>query len=118
MNDNKQIELLDALINGQSKEQINMNVARNLAVDFQQGKNVVRYRIDPTYVSILGPSFDVFWNMSKVTVFCDGQEREISREHYQALQTYLNFQRESIRARSVKSNFDGRTEVGDFRRIK
>ena len=112
------IQVLDALINNMSKEEVNREAARKLAVGFETGKNKRTYRIDPTYAAILGPSFDVFWNMSKITVFCDGIEREITNEHYQALQTYLQFQREQIRARSTKVNFDGKTEVGDFRRIR
>lgn len=118
MENNKKLELLDNLINNMSAEQKALESARKVAVDFESGANRRTYMIDPTYASMLGPSFDVFWNMSKITVFCDGIERPISREHYQALQTYLQFQREQIRARSVKSNFDGRTETGDFRRIK
>lgn len=114
----KNIELLDSLINNMTAEQAAKDSARRVAVGFENGTNRRTYMIDPTYASMLGPSFDVFWNMSKVTVFCDGIERPISNEHYQALQTYLQFQREQIRARSVKSNFDGRTETGDFRRIK
>lgn len=112
------IALLDNLINNMSAEQAAKESARKVAVDFESGKNRRTYMIDPTYASMLGPSFDVFWNMSKITVFCDGIERPITKEHYQSLQTYLQFQREQIRSRSVKSNFDGRTEVGDFRRIK
>jgi len=112
------IKLLDQLINNMSAEQAAKESARKVAVGFEQGTNRRTYMIDPTYASMLGPSFDVFWNMSKMTVFCDGIERPITNEHYQALQTYLQFQREQIRNRSVKSNFDGRTEVGDFRRIK
>ena len=116
--ENGNIELLDKLINNMSAEEKAKEAARKVAVGFAQGTNKRTYMIDPTYASMLGPSFDVFWNMSKITVFCDGIERDITEEHYQALQTYLQFQRESIRARSVKSNFDGRTETGDFRRIK
>jgi len=112
------IALLDSLINNMSAEAAALSAARQVAVDFQQGTNKRTYMIDPTYAAMLGPSFDVFWNMSKMTVFCDGIERPITNEHYQALQTYLQFQREQIRARSVKSTFDGRTETGDFRRIK
>lgn len=118
MENEKKLELLDNLINNMSAEQKALEAARQVAVDFENGKNRRTYMIDPTYAAMLGPSFDVFWNMSKITVFCDGIERPISKEHYQALQTYLQFQREQIRARSVKSNFDGRTETGDFRRIK
>jgi hypothetical protein len=112
------IALLDSLINNMNAEDAAKNSARRVAVEFEQGTNKRTYMIDPTYAAMLGPSFDVFWNMSKMTVFCDGIERPITNEHYQSLQTYLQFQREQIRARSVKSNFDGRTEVGDFRRIK
>lgn len=112
------IALLDGLINNMNAEQAAKEAARKVAVGFEDGSNRRTYMIDPTYANMLGPSFDVFWNMSKITVFCDGIERPITKEHYQALQTYLQFQRESIRARSVKSNFDGRTETGDFRRIK
>lgn len=118
LDEKKQMELLDSLINQQTKEATNLEAARKLAVGFEQGTNRRVYRIDPTYASILGPSFDVFWNMSKVTVYCDGVEREITNEHYQALQTYLQWQREQIRARSTKVNFDGKSEVGDFRRIR
>lgn len=116
--DTNNIELLDSLINNLSAENAAKEAARKVAVGFENGSNRRTYMIDPTYASMLGPSFDVFWNMSKLTVFCDGIERSITKEHYQSLQTYLQFQREQIRSRSVKSNFDGRTEVGDFRRIK
>lgn len=116
--DTDNIALLDQLINNMGAEQAAKEAARKVAVGFEQGTNRRTYMIDPTYASMLGPSFEVFWNMSKMTVFCDGIERPITKEHYQALQTYLQFQREQIRARSVKSNFDGRTEVGDFRRIR
>lgn len=112
------INLLDSLINNMSAEETAKESARKVAVGFEQGTNRRTYMIDPTYAAMLGPSFDVFWNTSKMTVFCDGIERPITHEHYQALQTYLQFQREQIRARSVKSNFDGRTETGDFRRIR
>lgn len=116
--DTDNIALLDTLINNMSAENAAKEAARKVAVGFEQGTNRITYMIDPTYASMLGPSFDVFWNMSKMTVFCDGVERPITKEHYQALQTYLQFQREQIRARSTKVNFDGRTEVGDYRRIK
>lgn len=112
------LEILDNLINNMSAEEKAKEAARKVAVGYENGTNKRTYMIDPTYASMLGPSFDVFWNMSKMTVFCDGIERPITEEHYQALQTYLQFQREQIRARSVKSNFDGRTETGDFRRIE
>lgn len=112
------IQLLDQLINQMSSEEIAREAAREVAVGFNRGTNRRKYSIDPTYASILGPSFTVLWNMSPVTVFCDGIERDITHEHYQALQTYLQWQREQIRSRSVKSNFDGRTETGDFRRIR
>lgn len=112
------IALLDSLINNMTAEQAAKEAARKVAVGFDNGSNRRTYMIDPTYASMLGPSFDVFWNMSKMTVFCDGIERPITEEHYQALQTYLQFQREQIRARSTKVQFDGKTEVGDFRRIR
>lgn len=112
------IALLDSLINNMGAEQTAKEAARKIAVGFEKGTNRRTYMIDPTYATMLGPSFDVFWNMSKMTVFCDGIERPITKEHYQALQTYLQFQREQIRARSVKSNFNGRTEVGDYRRVQ
>lgn len=112
------IELLDNLINNMSAEAAAKESARKVAVGFEDGTNRRSYMIDPTYASILGPSFDVFWNMSKITVFCDGIERPITKQHYQSLQTYLQFQREQIRNRSVKSTFDGRSVTGDYRRIK
>lgn len=112
------IVLLDQLINNMSAEQAAKESSRKVAVEFENGTNKRVYMIDPTYASILGPSFDVFWNMSKITVFCDGIERYITKEHYQSLQTYLQFQREQIRSRSVKSNFNGRTEIGDFRKVE
>lgn len=112
------LKALDRLINQQNAESINKEVVRQLAVDYNSGKNKRTYRIDPTYASILGPSFTVFWNMSPLTVFCDGIERPITNEHYQALQTYLQHQREQIRARSTKVTFDKQEVVGDFRRIR
>ena len=115
---NKDINLLDKLINQMSAEEAAKEASRQLAVAFNKGTNKRTYLIDPTYASILGPSFTVMWNMSPITVYCDGIERTITNEHYQALQTYLQWQREQIRNRSVKSNFDGQTVVGDFRRIR
>lgn len=114
----KQIQLLDQLINQMSAEEKAREAARQLAVDYNKGINKRTYSIDPTYANILGPSFTVMWNMSPVTVYCDGIERTITNEHYQALQTYLQWQREQIRNRSIKSNFDGQAVTGDFRRIK
>lgn len=114
----KNLEVLNHLINNQSPEDRARENARELAVGFKNGTNRRTYMIDPLYASVLGPSFTVIYNGSPITVYCDGIEREITNEHYQALQTYLNHHRELTRQQTVKSNFNGETIQGDFRKVQ